>query len=203
MDDQLFSLLFAAQDKSPLLRAIWQQAYGDDYPDNADPLSFVTKSDLARIGAELRLETDERLVDLGCGAAGPSATIATDLGARLTGVDASKVAIELASERHLSSLREGSEFIHGSFDSTGLPEAFARGVMSTDALLFAEDFNATFKEAARICQPGGRLVFTSFELTEPSASLGGAGPIEDYRPYLLDAGFAVEAYEETFCCARR
>lgn len=69
--------------------------------------------------------------------------------------------------------------------------------MSTDALLFAEDFDAVFKEAGRICQPGGRFVFTSFELSEPSVSLGGAGPIGDYRPYMENAGFTVEIYEET------
>ncbi len=71
MDDELFSLVFEAQDKSPLMREIWRQAYGDDYPENADPLSFVTKSDLSRIARALSLGENEDLVDLGCGAGGP------------------------------------------------------------------------------------------------------------------------------------
>ena len=197
MDDELFSLLFEAQDNSPLMREIWQQAYGDDYPEHADPLSFVTQSDLSRLEQVLGLEAGDRLVDLGCGAAGPSATVAMHLGAQLTGIDASPAAIRIASERHLSKLPEGSQFINRGFDATGLADSLADGVMSTDALLFSEDFDATFREAARICRPGGRLVFTSFELSEPSVSLGGAGPIEDYRPHLENAGFTIETYEET------
>ena len=136
-------------------------------------------------------------VDLGCGAGGPSATVARSLRVQLTGVDASPAALQLASDRHLPTLPQGSRFVHGEFDATGLPDSSAHGVMSTDALLFAAEYDLAFQEAARICRPGGHFVFTSFELAEPSVSLGGAGPIEDYRPYLERAGFAIESYEET------
>ncbi len=127
---------------------------------------------------------------------GRSFSVARSLGVQLTGIDASPAAIQIANDRHLTTLPGGSRFVHGEFDATGLPDKFAHGVMSTDALLFAEQYGRAFEEAARICRPGGRFVFTSFELAEPSVSLGGAGPIADYRPYLEKAGFKIESYDE-------
>lgn len=203
MDDQIFAMMFKAQDSSPLMRQIWQEAYGDDYPEDADPLSFVTKADLRRICEALHLDPGEDLVDLGCGAGGPAVHVARSLGARLTGIDASKVALEFARQRYIERLSPGSRFKLGDLASTGLPDAFAHGVMSTDALLFAPDPAAAFHEAARISRSGGVLAFTSYELRAPSTSLGGIGPIEDYRPYLEDAGFVVDVYEETSHWERR
>lgn len=195
MDDALFRVMFEAQANSPTLRAVWREAYGDDYPDDADPLSFVTKSDLRTIVEALGVRAGDDLVDLGCGAGGPGAYVARATGARLTGIDRSEAALALARARHLASLAEGSRFLRGEFAATGLPDGFARGAMSTDALLFAPDAAAAFAEAARIVGPGGRLAFTSFELRVRSQTLE-AGPIPDYRPVLERAGFVVEVYAE-------
>ena len=45
-----FDTLFAAIGRSPTLRRIWRDAYGRDYPEEADPFGFVTVTDLRRIG---------------------------------------------------------------------------------------------------------------------------------------------------------
>jgi hypothetical protein len=66
------------------------------------------------------------------------------------------------------------------------------------------------KEAARILRPGGRLVFTAFEV-EPQRVEGlpvlGVDPVADYRPLLEEQGFAIEFYQETrgglSACRRR
>lgn len=196
MDEDLFRLMFDAQAKSPTLREVWRDAYADDYPEDADPLSFVTRSDLLRIADALELSPSDELVDVGCGAGGPGSQVARSTGARLTGIDASQGALEIARQRHLGQLPDGSRFLYGEFCSTGLPDRHARGVMSTDALLFAADPAAAFQELARILGSGGRLAFTSFELRSHSQSLD-AGPIPDYRPSLEGAGFRIETYEET------
>ena len=71
--------------------------------------------------------------------------------------------------------------------------------MSEDALQYAPDKAAAAKEAARILRPGGRLVFTAFEL-DPSHVVGlpviEDDPVGDYRLLLAAAGFTVDAYGE-------
>ena len=53
--------------------------------------------------------------------------------------------------------------------------------------------------AVRILRPGGRLVFTAFEL-DPDHVAGqpvlGTDPVDDYRRLLTEAGFSVDIYEE-------
>ncbi len=54
-------------------------------------------------------------------------------------------------------------------------------------------------EAARILRPGGRFVFTAFELNPETAAnlpILGVDMVDDYRPLLDKAGFSVEIYEE-------
>jgi len=195
MDETLFRIMFEAQENSPTLREVWRDAYLDDYPEGTDPLSFVTKRDLNQIGGALALRPGASLVDIGCGAGGPGACVARASGARLTGVDASEAALAIAQRRHLIGLPDGSRFLRGTFSSIPLPDRFADGVMSTDALLFAPDLPAAFREVARILKPGCRLAFTSFELRTRSATLS-AGPILDYRPALEGAGFSIQIYLE-------
>jgi hypothetical protein len=55
-------------------------------------------------------------------------------------------------------------------------------------------------QVARILRPGGRFVFTAFELdAERVAGLPvlGDDPVEDYSAVLQAVGFRVETYEET------
>ena len=58
---------------------IWRAAYGDDYPAEAEPHSFVTKTDLARIVDLLAIGSGNTLVDLGCGRGGPGLWLACGL----------------------------------------------------------------------------------------------------------------------------
>lgn len=115
--------------------------------------------------------------------------------ARFTGIDHSAGAIRIARSRHLGSLRGGSRFETGSFDSTGVPDGFADGVMSTDALFYAQDQPALIREIARIGNRQCRVAFTGFELRSRSLTLG-AGPVSTYRSSLESAGFEIDAYEE-------
>ncbi len=121
MEEDLFRVMFEAQAKSPTLRAVWSDAYGVDYPDQADPLSFVTNSDLDRLGSALGLNPGDDLVDVGCGAGGAGAHVARSAGARLTGVDFSGGALVIARQRHLGRLPDGSRFQQGESGSTGWP----------------------------------------------------------------------------------
>jgi ubiquinone/menaquinone biosynthesis C-methylase UbiE len=205
VDEEIVSVgydaVYTAMPKSPTLRRLWREhACGLDYPEEFAHISFVTLPELRRLADELRLGRESSFVDLGCGMAGPALWVARETGAHLVGVDLSPVAASLAGERAESlGLSERAEFRVGSFASTGLPDASADAAMSEDALQYASDKSAAFREAARVLKPGARFAFTAFELApervEGLPVLGG-DPVDDYRPALEDAGFAVDVYEE-------
>jgi ubiquinone/menaquinone biosynthesis C-methylase UbiE len=67
--------------------------------------------------------------------------------------------------------------------------------MSVDALLFAADKAAAIRELRRVLRRNGRLVFTSWDYHRQPP--GRPPQVEDHRPLLTSAGFAVLAYDVT------
>jgi SAM-dependent methyltransferase len=187
--------------KSATLRRMWHElAEGLDFPEEFGHISFTTLPELRRMAGELRLGPGDMLVDLGCGAAGPALWMARETGARLTGIDISSTGTSRAAARAAEmGLSDRARFAVGSFDETTLESGSVDGVMSEDALQYTPDKRAAMVEVARILRPGGRFVFTAYEL-DPERAAGlpvlGADPAGDYRPALIDAGFRVDLYEE-------
>jgi len=196
-----YDAVYEATPKSPTLRRLWREhASGADFPDEFANISFVTIPQLKLIAAELHVGPGKTLVDLGCGMAGPALWAAKETGANLIGVDFSAVAVGLATARAGELGMSGqARFVNGSFAETGLDSSSVDGAMSEDAIQYTPDKRAAVHEAARILRPGGRLVFTAFELDSARTaglSVLGDDPVDDYRPLLEAAGFTVETYEE-------
>ena len=196
-----YDAVYEATPKSPTLRRLWREhASGADFPDEFANISFVTITQLKLIASELRVGPGKTLVDLGCGMAGPALWVARETGARLVGVDFSAVAVGLATSRAADLGMSGqAQFVTGTFADTGLAAASADAAMSEDAIQYTPDKRAAVAEAARILRPGGRFVFTAFEL-DPAHTAGlpvlGGDPVDDYRPLLEAAGFTVDDYRE-------
>jgi ubiquinone/menaquinone biosynthesis C-methylase UbiE len=166
---------------------IFSDAYGDDYPVEAEPHSFVTKTDLARIVQWLAIRPGSVLVDLGCGRGGPGLWLARATGADLIGVDYSANAIELANQRITEfGLMGRASFLRRDLRATGLPDQSCDGAVSLDVVMFVPDKSAVIREVARILRPGARFIFTAFEGKD----------LEHYRLPLQENGFEIEVYEE-------
>jgi SAM-dependent methyltransferase len=197
-----YDLVHAAFARSPSLQRMWRViAAGADYPEPFVHFSFLTLAEARRLAAEVRVRPGDLLIDLGCGTGGPGLWTCDATETRLRGIDVSAAAVALATERAAAlGLPDRAGFAVGTFADTGLDDAVADAVMSVDALQYAPDKRAAFAEVSRILRPGGRLVFTNFEL-EPDRVAGlpvyGMDPVADYRPLLEAAGFDVDAYEET------
>src|SRR5215208_4359870 len=94
-----YSTKYAAHIESPTRQRIRREVYGEDYPVEADPRSYVTLTELRAIARDLRVGPGQTFIDLGCGQGGPGLWVARETGAALMGVDLSSVGIARAAER--------------------------------------------------------------------------------------------------------
>lgn len=187
----VFNDMYEGQIKSQTLRSIFRNAFGDDYPEEADPSSFVTMTDLQCIAKYLGIGKGKTFVDLACGCGGPGLWVARKIGAKLTGIDISDIAIEHATHRIADfGLDEQASFWVGDFCNTGFPDESYDGAISIDSLWIAMDKTVALQEVSRILRLGARFVFTTWEINRPLM-------VRDYRPFLQNTGFEVEVYDET------
>jgi ubiquinone/menaquinone biosynthesis C-methylase UbiE len=196
-----YDAVYRAWSSSPTFHELWARTAVDGRSiDGFEHLNFATSDQLHRVLVELQLSRGARLVDIACGAGGPGLWIAKEAGVSLVGVDLSSVGSGLAARRAQDHGIAGAGFVVASATAVPLADASVAGVMSLDSLQYVPDKRATFDEIARVLRPGGRLVFTAFEL-DPSRAAGlpvlGEDPTADYSDVLREAGLRVETYQET------
>jgi ubiquinone/menaquinone biosynthesis C-methylase UbiE len=171
---------------SRVLPTIWRDVYGKDFPEEANPFSFVTLPELRSIVDTLHLAPGLRCADIGCGQGGPSLFVARASDATVVGLDSSHVALQCAAEaaRRLG-LSQRSGFVATDAERIGLRDTSVDGAMSIDALQLMLDQQTVLSEVHRILKPGGRLVFTTWLRRHPGK--GPPFPV-DYQPLLKAAG---------------
>ena len=197
-----YDAVYDALGRSETFDRIWRaNAYGGDFPAEFAHIGFLTLGEARRLLEALAVGTGALLVDLACGAGGPGLWLAQQSGASLVGVDPSRAGLAAAEARaRRVGLDKRSRFVEGTFEQTGLDDEAADALMSIEALQYAPDKRAALAEFLRILRPGATLAFIAFEV-DPHKAAGlpvlGVDPIPDYRPLLEQAGFAIDAYEET------
>jgi SAM-dependent methyltransferase len=134
------------------------EAYGEDLGQTG----WRTAAEQAEIARYLRLGPDSRVIDIACGAGGPSLALAERTGCQITGVDIEPIAIEHANaEARARGLGDRSTF--AVVDCSGRL-AFENGafdaVLCIDAISHLPDRFGTVSEWARLLVRGGRLLFT-------------------------------------------
>jgi ubiquinone/menaquinone biosynthesis C-methylase UbiE len=189
-----YSAKYAAHIESPTRQRIRREVYGEDYPAEADPRSYVTLTELRAIARALRVGPGQTFLDLGCGQGGPGLWVARETGAAMLGIDLSSTGIARASERAEEfGVADRARFQVADLASTGLPDASFDAAMSVDVLWSVPDKPGALREAARILKPGARFAFTNWDrdLSPP----GYLPPLNDHRPLLEHAGFDAETYQ--------
>ncbi|HEY9282262.1 MAG TPA: arsenite methyltransferase [Pyrinomonadaceae bacterium] len=157
--------------------------------------------------ATANLRAGETVVDLGSGGGLDVFLAAAKVGpaGRAIGIDMTPEMIELA--RRNAARREGGapanvEFHLATIDDLPLPDASADCVISNCVINLAPDKRAVFREIARVLKPGGRLAVSDIALKQPlpaelaadveayTGCIAGAITVDDYRRWLVEAGFA-------------
>ena len=134
--------------------------YSDD--DKAPLLEAINQcTDV--VGEKLGLKPDERLLDVGCGAAVPAIRLGQRTDAVITGITNSEWQVGEATKRiKAAGMREQIHVEYG--DAAALPykdESFD-AVLAFQSLQHAEDRGQWLAEMARVLRPGGRLLVVDF-----------------------------------------
>jgi 27-O-demethylrifamycin SV methyltransferase len=105
-----------------------------------------------------RIEPDDEVLDVGCGTGAPACRIATETGARVTGITTSeegvaaaraRVAADGLSDRTAFELRDGMD--------NGFPDASFNRVWALESSHLMRDRDRMVSECARVLRPGGRF----------------------------------------------
>ena len=110
---EAYNVYYTGIPKSKTFLRAQRDAYGPDYPEEAEPTSFVTKTDLVRIAHFISISSGKTFIDLGCGRGGPGLWVARETGADLIGIDLSPLGVEQAKQRVSDFGLEGD--MHGFF----------------------------------------------------------------------------------------
>ena len=185
-----YNVLFKAK-RSQSFIEIYRKAYGDEFPEELDPNSYVTRTDLQNFVRFLKVESNETIIDVGCGRGGPGMWIAREIGANYFGFDLSEIGIEVATSRAKGFGLDGkAKFKVGDICATTFPDNYFDAAISIDVLLFIPNVSAAISEVSRILRSNALFVFTTWEKKRPSK-------LNDYRLFLRNAGFKIDFYDET------
>ena len=196
-----FTEVFAAPESAVFARVL-TEVLGEEYPAEVAPYSLVSRSELTRITAEVRLGPEDLLVDVGSGRGGPGLWVAAATGARYLAVDITPAALAEVEHRAVRlGVADRVRTAQGSFEALPVADGEAGAVMSVDALLFAPDKAAAVQELARVLRSKGRLALTTWDYRRQPE--GRPPHVSDHRPLLARAGLRVVAYEETQDWERR
>lgn len=135
-----------------------REVYGEDIGQQG----WRTAAEQAEIADLLHAGPDRRVLDVACGAGGPSLALVERTGCRLTGLDAEEAGIARA-EAQASARGLAGRATFAVLDCGGrLPfeDGAFDAVLCIDAICHIPDRFATLSEWARLLRRGGRLVFS-------------------------------------------
>jgi ubiquinone/menaquinone biosynthesis C-methylase UbiE len=152
------------------------------------------------MAAELDLQPDDSLLDVGCGSAGMLVEQAAHVG-HVAGLDASEIQVAMARRRLADRIAAGSaEIVLGDAGTLPWPDGRFSVVSSLNCMKFVPDPAAALREIRRVLRPGGRAVITMCDTNQgPIGSSDTSGSrnawgewywaAADVRRLMDDAGF--------------
>ena len=155
---------------TPAASAIFD-ATADGYAATMAPSLRPVAAEVVRRAA---LQTGEHVLDVGCGT-GIAASAAHAAGAEVVGLDGAPGMIAIA-RRDVP----GVDFRVGDFNALPFEDGAFDAIISSHALLFADDRTAALREWRRVCRAGGRL---SLSVPGPEERTPGTLYAEVYRDH--------------------
>jgi SAM-dependent methyltransferase len=141
-----------------LASEIRKEAFGEDFGQE----SWRSPAEQAEIAALLRLGPGSRVLDVACGAGGPSLALVEQTGCRLVGIDIVPEGVSSATAEAVKrGLSDRANFV---VLDGGEPLPFEDGTFEAiaciDSITHLPDRHSALRDWARLLKAGGRLVFT-------------------------------------------
>ncbi|WFU02340.1 methyltransferase domain-containing protein [Rhizobium sp. CB3171] len=141
-----------------LASEIRREAFGEDFGQE----SWRGPAEQAEIAALLRLGPDACVLDVACGAGGPSLALVEQTGCRLLGIDIVPEGVSSATAEAVKrGLTDRAKFV---VLDGGEPLPFEDGtfdaIVCIDSISHLPDRHSALRDWARLLKAGGRLVFT-------------------------------------------
>lgn len=144
--------------QASLYQEIRREAFGEDIGQN----SWLTADEQDKFLGWLGLGGGESLLDVACGAGGPTLRIAASIGCMVTGVDVHEQAIStarsLANQRGLEN-RANFRVVDANEPLPFLEASFG-AILCIDAINHMSGRLSVLADWTRLLKPGGRLLFT-------------------------------------------
>ncbi len=137
---------------------------------------------------------DSRVLDLGCGNGNTSLWLCRATGASVTGIDLSGVRIDNANEALLGAPELAGKVEFRKASATDLPfeDGVFTHVWSQATIYHVPDKTATLREAYRVLQPGGGMVFD--DLIKPKPDISDEARAFVYDRLLFDTDYSFYSY---------
>lgn len=144
--------------ESPVLTRIRVQTYGEDLGQTG----WMTAAELRRFARLLKITSESRVLEVGCGSGGCALFLARTTGCALTGIDINDSGIRnagrLASQNGLQA-RTRFQKVDGSRQLPFAANSFD-AVICNDVMCHIPHRGKVLKEWFRVLRPGGRMLFT-------------------------------------------
>jgi cyclopropane fatty-acyl-phospholipid synthase-like methyltransferase len=178
---------------SPTWQTLCQQVF-DRY---LGQYSFTQTTQIGFLVEKLNITPQSHVLELAPGTGGLSCYLAKLSGCRLTGVDASPVAVKIANRQAmLEGLSQRVIFEVGILPELPYPDCFFDAVISIDSVYGVPDKGQLFRGCCRVLKPGGYIGFyTLYERRKISAETAMHAralywfPLKPYFILLEEAGF--------------
>jgi ubiquinone/menaquinone biosynthesis C-methylase UbiE len=169
--------------RSPVIQNVTDQVYGCGYIGH----SYTTRSEADEIIAELGLNADSALLDLGAGAGWPGLYFAKKSGCTVTLLDLPEAGLLIARERAIEDgMASRVKTVQG--DATNIP--FDAGSFSnithSDVLCCLLSKKRVLKECRRVILDTGRMAFSVIDAA-PNLSKPGRAKALDAGPEFMDS----------------
>ena len=121
-----------------------------------------------------RLEPDERVLDLGCGAGTDSLVAARMVGpdGHVVGIDMTREMLDKARRAAAEMGADNVEFVEGEAEQLPFPDASFNVVISNGVIDLIPDKDAVFSELQRVLTPGGRIQVADVTIQRPVSEEG-------------------------------